>query len=108
MTSHLFTIQSLVMAAPEVMLAVNTLLISYQSFIAFSGGFGEGAGTRALPLDPNSFVFMQFWGKIWPNNRLLPWRPLGNPGSATGIIIIQGLVPLSLLKQNDQPTITLT
>ena len=43
---------------------------------------------RAPPPFPNSFIFMQFSVKIWPNNRLvLPsWKlapHLGNPGSAT-------------------------
>ena len=45
-------------------------------------------GTRVV-LGPISFIFMQFLGKIWPNNRLAPppWglvAPVwGNPGSAT-------------------------
>ena len=45
------------------------------------------------PLDAISFMFMQFSGKNWPNNRLTPhlggWRPpahLGNSGSATDVI----------------------
>ena len=32
------------------------------------GGSKEG-GMRDVSLSPISFVFMQFWGKIWPNNR---------------------------------------
>ena len=52
-------------------------------------------GGRASPpssLGPNSFNFMQFSVKIWPNNRLAPtpWKLapppppcLGNPGFAT-------------------------
>ena len=41
------------------------------------------------PSGSSSFIFMQFLGKFWPNNRLAPppWGlappPLGNPGSAT-------------------------
>ena len=32
-------------------------------------------------LSPITFIFMQFSGKIWPNNKLAPG--LGNPGSPT-------------------------
>ena len=46
-------------------------------------------GTRAPPGGPNSFDFMQFFGKIWQNRMLVPPSgelvppPQGNPGSAT-------------------------
>ena len=44
------------------------------------------------PGGPNSFNFMQFFGKIWQNRMLAPplesWRPppRGNPGSATDMV----------------------
>ena len=46
-------------------------------------------GPVPFPLDPISFIFMQFSGNIWPNNSLAPppWGlvppPIGNLGSAT-------------------------
>ena len=36
-----------------------------------SGG-SKGGARDAPPLGPISFIFMQFSGKIWPNNRFLP------------------------------------
>ena len=43
-------------------------------------------------LGPNFLIFMQFWGEIGQNNRLVPqsvWLappPLGNPGSTTVMV----------------------
>ena len=34
---------------------------------------------RSLPLGSNSFIFMQFWEKIWPNNRLVHSFGVGAP-----------------------------
>ena len=42
---------------------------------AWTDSTGEGAATSA-PLGPISFSFLQFSGKIWPNNGLAP-APLG-------------------------------
>ena len=51
---------------------------------------GGGAPGMRSPLGPNSFIFMQLSGRVWPNNRLapLPWMLApppytGNPKSAT-------------------------
>ena len=44
-------------------------------------GKSKGAPWRP-PLGPNSFIFMQFSGIFWPNNRLAP-PSLENPESAT-------------------------
>ena len=44
----------------------------------FSGG-SKGGEKDTPPGDPNSFNFMQFFGKIWQNRMLAPpesWRPL--------------------------------
>ena len=69
-----------------------------------SGGSKGGLQGRAPLLDPNSFNFMKFLGKIWPNrsNRyvssLWGWRPrVGNSGSATGTKLNFDTVPDSLL-----------
>ena len=56
----------------------------------------RGHQERAPPPGPNSFIFMQFSGKIWPNNRLASpsWRQVppppvwGNPGSVTEQVVI--------------------
>ena len=50
----------------------------------------KAPGTRAPPLGPNSFIFMQFLAEKLQNNRLVHYsRDLvpcqENPGSATGI-----------------------
>ena len=65
-----------------------------------------GASEKRQPLGPISVIFMQFSARILPNNRLAPppprlrnqtigwyslwsWRPrLGNPGSASGHVIL--------------------
>ena len=58
---------------------------------------GEAQGTPS-PGGPNSFNFMQFFGKIWQNHMLPPrWRvgaPRlgGNPGSATAFVDLSVLV----------------
>ena len=58
-------------------------------FKGIGGSRGWRQGRAPPPLGPNSFIFMQFSVKIWPNNRLAPppWKlappRLGNPGSAT-------------------------
>ena len=43
-----------------------------------------GLGRDARPLDPISFIFMQFSGKTWPNNRLAspPWRLAPSSGKS--------------------------
>ena len=47
------------------------------------GGSKGGCQGRAPPLGPISFIFMQFSGEIWRNNKLAP-SPQGlAPGSAT-------------------------
>ena len=51
----------------------------------------QRGGVRDAPLGgPNSFNFMQFFGKIWQNHMLKPPGglappPRGNPGSTTEI-----------------------
>ena len=44
---------------------------------------GSKGGGEGRPRGPNSFNFMQFFGKFWQNRMLAP-PPRGNPGSATG------------------------
>ena len=68
--------------------------MSKQTFVLIrnhvSGG-SKGEGVRDAPPPPggpNSFNFMQFFGKIWQNRMLVPPGelappPRGNPGSAT-------------------------
>ena len=55
------------------------------------GGEGSGIRIRALPVNPISFIFMQFSAKCLPNNRLalfpLGLAPSGNPGSATAKVL---------------------
>ena len=59
---------------------------------------GGALGTRAPPLGPISFIFIQFSVKILSNSRfflrtqgLAPLPRLGNPGSATGFITFSNL-----------------
>ena len=57
---------------------------------SIGGSVGSAKDMRPLLGGPNSFNFMQFWGKNWPNNsfshphlELVHPSPQGNPGSAT-------------------------
>ena len=57
-------------------------------FLTIGGSKVGGHEACAPPVGPISFIFMEFSGKIWPNNRLVPplgLTPLrlGNPGFAT-------------------------
>ena len=49
-------------------------IINYIACVNFSGGSKEGA--RDAPQGPNSFNFLQFWGKF---GKIVCWRP--PPGS---------------------------
>ena len=51
------------------------LCLSSREIRGGGSGWRDGA-KNARPLGPITFVFMQFWGKLWPNNRLVP-LPLG-------------------------------
>ena len=53
-------------------------------FAINNGGSTGGDGRqRHVPLSPISFIFMQFLGKVCPNNRL-PLQPLGLAPSLVG------------------------
>ena len=57
------------------------------SLWTISSGGSKGGARNAHPRGPNSFNFMQFFGKIWQNRMLAPPGglvppPRGNPGSA--------------------------